>query len=43
MIKYKTILIDIIRSKSHWSDLKIELSRYNIDNREEGVKDTSAG
>jgi superfamily II DNA or RNA helicase len=43
MIKYKKILADIIRNKSHWGDLKIELSRYNIDNREEGIKDTSAG
>ena len=43
MIKYKKILADIIRNKSHWSDLKIELSRYNIDNREEEIKDTSAG
>ena len=43
MIKYKKILTDIIRNKNHWSDLKIELSKYNIDNREEGIKDTSAG
>jgi superfamily II DNA or RNA helicase len=43
MIKYKKILTDIIRNKGHWSDLKVELSKYNIDNREEGIKDTSAG
>ena len=43
MIKYKKILTDIIRNKSHWSNLKVELSKYNIHNREEGIKDTSAG
>ncbi|PKG42792.1 DEAD/DEAH box helicase [Psychroflexus sp. MES1-P1E] len=43
MIKYKKILSDIIQGKQHWTDLKPELSRYNIDNREAGIKDTSAG
>ena len=43
MLKYKKILSDIIQGKQHWNDLKPELSRYNIDNREAGIKDTSAG
>lgn len=43
MIKYKNILTDIIRGKNHWNELKPELSKYNIDNREKGIKDTSAG
>jgi predicted helicase len=43
MIKYKKILSDIIKDKNYWTDLKPELSKYNIDNREEGIKDTSAG
>jgi len=43
MIKYKNILSEIIQGKQHWTDLKPELSIYNIDNREAGIKDTSAG
>jgi superfamily II DNA or RNA helicase len=43
MIKYKNILADIIKDKSNWNELKPELSKYNIDNREKGIKDTSAG
>jgi len=43
MIKYRNILSDIIQGKQHWTDLKPELSKYNIDNREAGIKDTSAG
>lgn len=43
MIKYKKILSDIIKDKNYWTDLKQELSKYNTDNREEGIKDTSAG
>jgi len=43
MIKYKNILSEIIQNKQHWTDLKPELSKYNIDNREERIKDTSAG
>ncbi|MFA7327677.1 MAG: hypothetical protein WC121_13500 [Candidatus Kapaibacterium sp.] len=33
MRKYKNILSDIIQDKSNWTDLKLELSKYNIDNR----------
>jgi len=43
MIKYKKILSDIIKDKNYWTDLKPELSKFNTDNREEGIKDTSAG
>jgi superfamily II DNA or RNA helicase len=43
MIKYRNILSDIIQGKQNWTDLKPELSKYNIDNREAGIKDTSAG
>ena len=43
MFKYKKILSGIIQGKTIWTDLKPELSKYNIDNREEGIKDTSAG
>ncbi|PJJ09283.1 Mrr restriction endonuclease-like protein [Flavobacterium sp. 1] len=40
---YTERLSQIIKDKNHWSDLKIELSKYNIDNRDEKLKDTSAG
>ena len=30
---YKKILSEIIRGKSQWSDLKNELSNYNLDDR----------
>ncbi len=43
MLKYKKILSGIIQDKTNWTDLKPESSKYNIDNREEGIKDTSAG
>jgi superfamily II DNA or RNA helicase len=43
MIKYINILSDIIQGKQNWTDLKSVLSMYNIDNREAGIKDTSAG
>lgn len=40
---YKERLSQIIKEKNHWPDLKIEISKYNIDNRDEKLKDTSAG
>lgn len=40
---YTERLSHIIKGKNHWSDLKNELSKYNIDNRDEKLKDTSAG
>lgn len=43
MKKYKETLLQIIKDKNHWSDLKTELSKYNIDNKAEALKDTSAG
>jgi predicted helicase len=43
MNKYKKILSDIIKDKNHWSDLKTEISKYNIDDRDKQIKDTSAG
>lgn len=43
MIKYKKILTDIIEDKKSWTELKSELSKYNVDDREKGIKDTTAG
>ncbi|WP_452602383.1 DEAD/DEAH box helicase family protein [Pontimicrobium sp. MEBiC06410] len=43
MIKYKKILTDIIEEKKCWTELKAELSKYNVDDREKGIKDTTAG
>jgi len=43
MYRYKKILSEIIKGKNQWSDLKIELSKHNIDNRALGQKDTTAG
>ncbi|MFV7234835.1 Helicase associated domain protein [Flavobacterium sp. ZB4R12] len=43
MKKHKETLSQIIKDKNHWSDLKTELSKYNIDNKAEALKDTSAG
>lgn len=43
MIKYKKILTDIIEEKKCWTELKTELSKYNVDDREKGLKDTTAG
>tara|TARA_B100000780_G_scaffold211265_1_gene151137 strand:+ start:54 stop:551 length:498 start_codon:yes stop_codon:yes gene_type:complete len=43
MDRYKKILSEIIKGKNQWSDLKIELSKHNIDNRALGQKDTTAG
>lgn len=43
MIKYKKILTDIIKEKKCWTELKTELSKYNVDDREKGIKDTTAG
>ena len=41
MYKFKNLLSELIKDKNHWSDLKTELSKFNIDNRKEGIKDTS--
>ena len=43
MLKYQQILTEIIKGKTEWVGLKTELSKYNIDDRIEGLKDTSAG
>jgi len=43
MIKYQKILTNIIEGKTDWTELKTELSKYNIDDREKGIKDTTAG
>jgi len=43
MNRYKETLREIIKNKSNWSDLKEELSKYNVDDKAAGVKDTSAG
>ena len=43
MIKYKKILTNIIEDKKSWTELKSELSKYNVDDREKGIKDTTAG
>lgn len=43
MIKYEKILTDIIEGKKCWTELKTELSKYNVDDREKGIKDTTAG
>jgi len=43
MNKYKKILTDIIEEKKCWTELKKELSKFNIDDREKGIKDTTAG
>lgn len=43
MVKYKNILSEIIKDKKQWSNLKVELSKHNIDNRSLGQKDTTAG
>ena len=43
MLKYQQILTEIIKGKTEWAGLKTELSKYNIDNRTKGLKDTSAG
>ena len=43
MIKYQQLLTEIIKGKTKWAEFKAELSEYNIDDRTEGLKDTSAG
>ena len=43
MIKYEKILTNIIEEKNCWTELKTELSKYNIDDREKRIKDTTAG
>ena len=36
MDRYKKILSEIIKGKNQWSDLKVELSEHNINNRSLG-------
>ena len=43
MVKYRKILSEIIKGKSQWDEVKVELSKYNVDDRESKIKDTSAG
>ena len=43
MIRYRTILAKSIEGKYCWTELKTELSKYNVDDREKGIKDTTAG
>lgn len=43
MRQYYNKLTELIQGRTSWGELKYELSKYNIDNRETKTKDTSAG
>ena len=43
MKKFYKLLAHLLKNKQSWAELKVELSKYNVDDIQSGKKDTSAG